>query len=215
MPLPLPPPPWRAPRPLPFPLRTPRLLIRPWEVGDAHALWQAVEESRAELTPWMPWALTSHRDPEETLEVIEGWVRRREAPEPDELFLGLFDAVSGEVRGGSGYHEIVEDLAQAEIGYWVHARHRRQGLCTEALTALLSAGFRDLRLRRLVVQCAGSNRASQRVAEKAGLPLERRELRSRWVDHLGWDDALAYGVLADEWDLATQRPRGPRTLPGV
>lgn len=201
---------WKPPRPLPLPLHTPRLRLDAWQPSDAPALWQAIEESRTSLSPWMPWALTSHRDPEETLEVIQGWMRRRQAPEPDEIFLGIFDRATGAVLGGTGYHLIVEDLAQAEIGYWIHVARRGAGLCTEAVSALLTSGFHDWGFRRLVVQCSGSNRASQRVAEKLGLPLERRERLSRWIDHLGWDDGLAYGVLAEEWDVKAQRLRQPR-----
>ena len=203
-----PPPAWAAPRPLPLPLATPRLTLDWWRPEHAPSLWEAIDTSRASLMPWLPWAESGHRDPEETLERIEAWTRRRQAPEPDDFFLGIFDRTDGSVVGGSGFHRIVPELGQAEIGYWVREERRGAGLCTEAVRALVTSGFRDWGFRRLVIECAGGNRASSRVAEKAGLPQEARFAKSRWVERHGWDDLLLFGVLREEWDLAAGAPRG-------
>ena len=32
-----------------------QIVIRPYEVADAPAVWKAVRESMNELMPWMPW----------------------------------------------------------------------------------------------------------------------------------------------------------------
>lgn len=205
-----PPPVWTSPRPLPVPLTTPRLLLRPWAPSDAPSLWQAIEESRSTLIPWMPWAASGHRDPEDTLEWIEGALRSWNAPEPHDFFLALVLRDGERIVGGTSYHGVIEELGQAEIGYWVREDARGRGLCTETLVALLSAGFRDWGFRRLVVTCAGGNAASARVAAKAGMPLEARHRGSRWVDGLGWQDDLTFALLRDEWDTSADRPR-----PGV
>lgn len=202
---PTPPAPWRAPRPFPIPLFTKRLRLDWWRSEDAPALWEAIESSRPTLAPWLPWALTGHRDPEESLERILAWERQRNAPEPEEFFLGMFDRASGEAVGGTGLHRLVPELGQAEIGYWVRASRREQGLCTEAVRALVSSAFRDWGLRRVTLECAAENVASRRVAEKATLPLECVARAARWVEHLGLCDHLAFGVLADEWDVERQR----------
>jgi RimJ/RimL family protein N-acetyltransferase len=202
-----PPPAWTAPRPFPVPIETARLKIDWWKPEDAPLLWEAIETSRTSLIPWMPWAETSHRDPDETLERIEAWTRQRQAPEPDEFFLGLFDRATGAVVGGSGFHRVIPELGQAEVGYWVREGRRGQGLCTEAVRGIVTSGFRDWGFRRIVIECAGTNRASSRVAEKAGLPLEARHHDARWIERHGWDDSLSFGVLRAEWDLAAGAPR--------
>jgi RimJ/RimL family protein N-acetyltransferase len=209
-PSPEPPPPWVAPRPLPIPLLTDRLRLDWWRPEDAPSLWQAIEESRSSMIPWLPWAATGHRDPEETLERIEAWTRKRQAPEPDDFFFGLFDRSTGRIVGGTGFHRVIHDLGQAEIGYWVREARRGAGLCSEAVRAMVTSGFRDWGFRRIVIECAGRNAASGRVAEKAGLALEARLRQSRWIDQQGWDDTLLYGMLRDDWDVATSRPRLPR-----
>jgi RimJ/RimL family protein N-acetyltransferase len=209
-----PPPPWHAPRPYPLPLLTPRLRLDWWKPEDAPSLWQAIEESRSSMIPWLPWAGTSHRDPEETLERIEAWTRKWQAPEPDDFFLGVFDRATGAVVGGTGFHRVIQELGQAEIGYWMREERRGQGLCSEAVRGMVTSGFKDWGFRRLVIECAGGNAASSRVAEKAGLTLEARLKLSRWIDHRGWDDTLLFGMLKDDWDLAASAPRvPPRPLP--
>jgi ribosomal-protein-serine acetyltransferase len=189
---------------------TPRLTLDWFRPEHAPSLWEAIETSRSSLIPWLPWAATGHRDPEETLERIDAWTRRRQAPEPDDFFLGAFDRATGTIVGGTGYHRVVPELGQAEIGYWVRADRRGAGLCTEAVRAMVSSGFRDWGFRRIVVECAGRNRASSRVAAKAGLPLEARLRASRWIDGEGWDDSLLFGVLSEDWDVERQAPRPPR-----
>ena len=205
-----PPPPWTPPRPLPVPLLTPRLRLDWFRPEHAPSLWEAIETSRSSMIPWLPWAGTGHRDPEETLERIEAWTRKWQAPEPDDFFLGVFDRGTDAIVGGAGYHRVVPELGQAEIGYWVREDRRGAGLCTEALRAMVTSGFRDWGFRRIVVECAGRNRASSRVAEKAGLPLEARLRASRWIDEQGWDDSLLFGVLRQDWDVDRQAPRAAR-----
>ena len=200
-----PPPLWRRPQDLRIPFTTNRLRADWWRPENAPSLWEAIETSRSTLIPWLPWAATGHRDPEETLERIDAWTRQRQAPEADEFFLGLFDRHTGEIVGGTGLHRVIYELGQAEIGYWVRASRRGEGLCTEALRAVVSWAFRDWGLRRLVVECVAENVASRRVAEKATLPLEACHRRARWVDHVGLCDSLVYGVLRDEWDVERQR----------
>ena len=35
-----------------------RVLVRPYRPGDGGALWEAVEESREHILPWLPWGDT-------------------------------------------------------------------------------------------------------------------------------------------------------------
>src|SRR5450631_2907094 len=37
------------------PIETPRLVLVPIETADSSELWSAVESSRSELEPWLPW----------------------------------------------------------------------------------------------------------------------------------------------------------------
>ncbi|MHC5011392.1 MAG: GNAT family N-acetyltransferase [Planctomycetota bacterium] len=201
------PPSWRPPVPLPGDLHTGRLRVGWHADHDAPSLHRAVAADRDALLPWLPWAASDHRSPEESLDRIRGFARARTFVEADDFVMGIFDARTGDVVGGTGLHRIDRAEHSAEIGYWIRRDRQGGGLGTEAVAALITSAFRDWGLRRIRICCAGPNRASQRIPEKLGLRLERRAKRASWVDGLGWTDDLEYAVLADEWDA--ERQRGP------
>ncbi len=198
--------PWDVPTPLPPPVRTPRLVVRFYERGDAASLHRAVDRDRQALLPWLPWARTGHRSEEESLAVIDRFTRRRSFVEADDFTMGIFDRSSGEVVGGTGFHRIDRDHADAEIGYWVRGDLHRKGIATEAVTGLLTPAFTDWGFRRVRVACAGANRASQRVAERVGFRHEATEVSAYWVEGAGWQDHWRYALLAHEWDPALAPP---------
>lgn len=175
-------------------------------------MFAAIESDRASLHPWLPWAMTDNRTVYECTFQIERFKRERErtSPPADNFVLGIFDRRTGEVIGGTGLHRVVHATHQAEIGYWVRADRRRQGLCTEAVAGLLTWAFAPQSgggwgLRRIEIFCAGSNAASQRVPRKLGLRQEVHKRADRWVPGIGWDDTLRWGVLAHEWNPGSPR----------
>lgn len=119
--------------------------------------------------------------------------------------VGGFDRDTDKLVGGTGLHRILPAVAEAEIGYWIRPERRGEGLCAEATAGLISAAFGPWGFRRIRIHCAGANHASQRVPQKLGIRLEGRERESRWVDGIGYDDHLTYGVLASEWDAERGR----------
>lgn len=199
---------WRPPAPLPGPRRTKRTILRWLLTSDAAALLAAIDENRSAYLPWLPWVRTENRDEAETIYSIESFRRKRERTDPpaDDFLLGIFDAADGTLLGGTGLHRLELATATAEIGYWIRPSRRGQGLCTEAVRALIDWGFEDQPtgwgLRRIHITCASGNHASRRVPEKLGLRLESQRCGERWIDGLGWSDFLGWGVLADEWRRA-------------
>ena len=202
--------PWRRPDPLPGFLETERLVLRWWQADDAPALYDAVASDRAALLPWLPWAGSKHQDVAASLGTIEWFDGARERGE--DYTIGAFDKATGEAVGGTGFHRMQPDAHEAECGYWVRGSRQREGFATEMTRAMLSAGFRDQAdggwgFRRIHLRCMGSNQPSQGVLEKIGIPFEGREREAKWVDTVGYEDFLVYGVLAREWNIDRQRMR--------
>ena len=56
-----------------------------------------------------------------------------------------------------------------ELGFGVHADYRNQGYASEAARALISWGFSQSEVDRIVAKCDPANAASVRVLEKAGM----------------------------------------------
>ena len=86
-----------------------------------------------------------------------------------------------------------------EVGYWVARERWGQGVCTEALTALIDFAFeRDEQLLRIFAYSYPENPASTRVQEKAGF---RREglLRHGLVRLTEPRDAILSAIVREDW----------------
>jgi len=85
--------------------------------------------------------------------------------------------------------EIDEEL-EIEIAFPLDKSFWHRGLATEAAQSILKYGFEELKLSRLICLIDPDNLASQKVAEKIGMTLERK------VDAIGGDNfpTLIYSV---------------------
>ena len=209
--------PWRAPSPRPDAIRTSRTVVRLYEQGDGPALFAAVATSRSTILPWMIWALTDHLDVSHSVHYVERFRRLGEQPDCTNFPMGIFDPQTGELIGGTGLHDISTATGRAEIGYWIRGDRHGQGLCTEAVGALISQSLRGADaggwgLRRIVIYNTDDNEPSRRVCQKLGLRLESRERASRYRGRVGehpagYHDTFGFGVLRDEWDFDADRAK--------
>lgn len=212
--------PWSPPTPLPGRHETPRLVLRWWTSDDAAPMLAALNHERSTHLPWLPWVAADNRSIAECIFNIERFRRERDrpTPTPEDFTLGIFDRASGAVVGGTGLVRVRHTIHEAELGYWIRADRRCEGLCTEAVAGLLSWAFTPQRsggwgLRRVHIRCSAKNAASARVPEKLGLRREACFAGDRWTDGIGWDDTLVYAVLASEWDVPRERMLTPAQSP--
>jgi RimJ/RimL family protein N-acetyltransferase len=73
--------------------------------------------------------------------------------------------------GAVGLRPIDWKNRKAVAGYWVAAWARNEGVATKALTLVTGWAFRHVGLQLVELQTMIGNRASERVAEKAGFDL--------------------------------------------
>ncbi len=155
-----------------MPIRTPRLLIRPWQSGDGAQLLDAKHESWPELGRWLKWA----EGPMEALtrNGEEALVRRRSAEFVlrTEIQLPVFDRDEGRLLGAGGYHAIDWQGRLFSTGYWIRTGETGKGLATELLNALTRYAFGALAANRLAISHAEGNVPSRRVIEKLGFAKE-------------------------------------------
>jgi RimJ/RimL family protein N-acetyltransferase len=82
-----------------------------------------------------------------------------------------------------------------EIAYAMLPSERGKGYCTEALQLMLDYLFLSTDVSRVQVSVSVRNKASQRVAEKAGFTREGTTRRTT----SGERDSYVYSILREEW----------------
>ncbi len=167
--------------------------LRQYRDDDVDAVHAAIEESKAELSTWMPWCHENY-----SLEDSVKWVTSRatawdQNTEWSFLVLGPDELV----LGGCGLHRIDLVNGVAEAGYWVRTSATRQGVASEATRQLATWAFQERNIFRIELLISTENLASQRAAEKAGATHEAR-LKKRFQIHGQRNDCNLYVLLKDE-----------------
>jgi RimJ/RimL family protein N-acetyltransferase len=160
-------------------LRGPRVVVRPYQLEDADALFAAVEESRQHIWPWLPWG-DQHQSVDDSRDFIlrsqAKWLLRE-----SDLNVGIFAADTGRYLGGSGLHIRGWDVPAFEIGYWLRASAEGHGYMAEAVKLLTDFAFNALSAQRVMIRCDARNARSAAVAERLGFVHEahlRNEVRT-------------------------------------
>lgn len=69
--------------------------------------------------------------------------------------------------------QTIDGKEEIEIGYWIAKRYWGRGYASEAAQTLLDYGRTQSKLERLIALIQPANTASQKVAEKIGMTLEK------------------------------------------
>lgn len=156
---------------VPMPICTPRLTIRPKQIGDGAITAAAVAETWEELNRWMRWA--DNRDAF-TAELMEIRNRRVMASfllrESIEL-IGI-ETKTSEAVVWCGFHDLDWEARHCDTGYWVRKSAQGHGIATETANALVRYAFGALGMQRLGLTHSSGNEASRRIAERLGFQFE-------------------------------------------
>ena len=189
---------------LPEKLTTERTLVRPYRHGDGLALFEAVDESREHILPWMPWG-PNHQKPDDSEKLVRTFRAKWEMRE--DLGVGIFDRTTGRFLGGSGLHRIDWNVGSFEIGYWIRKSAEKQGHVTDAVRLLCRLAFEHLDANRVFIRCAAANERSASVARRVGFLYEGR-LRNGIKDASGnLHDTMMFSMVPDEWATESKKLR--------
>lgn len=176
-------------------LETERLILRPWEEGDAEACYQYAKDPR--IGPIAGWPV--HTSVENSRQIIRDVLS---VPETYAIVLKATGLPVGSI--GLHFHsDLAEKEDEAELGYWLGHPHWGQGLVPEAARELLRHAFEDLGLARVWCGYYDGNEKSKRVQEKLGFkyqwttegaPVTRMgEMRRGHVNRITKEEWLANG----------------------
>ncbi|MGV3027560.1 GNAT family N-acetyltransferase [Streptococcus hyovaginalis] len=143
-------------------LETARLLLRPWIVDDAEALFVLASDPEIGLRAGWP----AHQSLEESRNIIETVFAQSGT-------YALVDKLSGEPVGAiglmiGGASKLTTSDKEAELGYWLGRDYWGQGLVPEAIRKLLCHAFETLKLETVWCGYFEGNEQSRRAQEKCG-----------------------------------------------
>jgi len=181
-----------------YPVRSPRLSLRPLSAADTTAL--LAYRSRADVCRYVPFT------PMDTAIIAErlgtAWVRTSLNDEGQNLTLGVEVTDTGELVGDVVLMWHSREHRGGEIGYVLNPEFGGLGYATEAVRRLLRLAFDDLGLHRVIARVA-RNDASARLARRMGMRQEAYLVRNEWFKG-EWTDELDFALLEQEWAAAQQ-----------
>jgi len=149
-------------------LQTKRLILRHQVIEDLDDLWALYQNPN--ITKYIPDAPRSREEAREELE----WHMHGHPRHPELGLWAAIDKESGRFIGRCGLLPwTVDGRDEVEVAYTIAEAYQGLGLGTEAAQAILHYGFSELHLTRLICLIDPDNTASQKVAEKIGMSLEK------------------------------------------
>ena len=192
-------------RDLPDELVGERILIRPLRPGDGAAIFEAVDESREQIGPWLPWVEKTRSVEDQEQAARRGaarWLLR------EDLMVGLWDRETGRYLGGSGLHRMDWTVPSFEIGYWLRVSAWGQGYITEAVQVLCRFAFETLDANRVEIRCDAKNTRSSAVPKRLGF-VQEALLRNDVRDGAGnLRDTRVYALTPDDYANASWQDGG-------
>jgi RimJ/RimL family protein N-acetyltransferase len=152
---------------VPLPLRTERLVIRPYRDDDASGLHEVF--GSPEVMRWTP--SPPSKDVAETAQRLARAMAFTARQPPGMGLWALELGESGEFLGQVGLFPVEGKGPEVEVAYELAPRAWGHGYATEAARALVDYGFAELSLRRIVALILPDNARSRNVASKCGMTL--------------------------------------------
>ncbi len=180
-----------------YPLKTNRLILRPFEPSDLDDLH--AYRSNPEVCRYLYGEPATPEDSEERLK--KSLTMGELTEEGQWLVLAVEFPEAGRVIGDVVLKWISEKDRQGEIGYVFNPEFQGRGLAREAAEAMLKIGFEDLKLHRIIAQCDPRNEPSWGLMERLGMRREAH-FRQNEIFKGEWGDLFVYGLLDEEYERA-------------
>jgi ribosomal-protein-serine acetyltransferase len=174
------------------------LLLRPYLAGDADAVFEAALESIVKVNPWLSWCHPGYTKGES-----KSWIKtcRKSWTQGTAYEFAIIDGAHGGFLGGCGLNNINAAYKMANLGYWVRSSRTGHGIATGAARIVARFGFQALGLNRIEIIAAVENKASQRVAERAGAKREA-VLRNRIILNGQVVDGVMFSFIPQDFEAA-------------
>ena len=180
-----------------LPIKTERLLLRPYLSEDADAFYHYMSDDEVlRFEPYPPLDRTS--SDEELAKRISDPDFIAVCLPPDE------DHPWGRLIGHIFFSPCA--FSSWEIGWMLDRAYWKQGYAKEAAAAVITAAFSSGLAHRVIAMCNPENEASERLMVRLGMRCEGRLVKNLYfrTDDDGtplWLDTVMYAVLCEEWQM--------------
>ena len=160
----------------------PLVCLRPPCLTDNPELCSAINESLAEMAPFLPWVGQGY-----SLEKGRTWlgdVCDDDHPAPQEIAFIIEQRPAAILAGAISLYNSDSTARSVEIGYWLRTSLAGRGLMTAAVRLLTRHALTTLGYSRIEILADPANVASCRVAEKAGYTFECLVSRAAPESHM-------------------------------
>ncbi|AXB34524.1 N-acetyltransferase [Vibrio campbellii] len=167
-----------------------RLRLSPPSLQYVVAMYDAIDESRYELSQFLPWVsgnFTKARLEENIKEAAHNF-----ANFADEFWFNIIEKDSGMYVGAIGFVIRDKNVPFFEIGYWLKTSKTGLGYASEAIGLVEQYAFNNKSAQRVEIKMAGSNFKSQSVANRCGYRLEAHLANARRLPSGELDSTVVY-----------------------
>ncbi len=165
--------------------------LRTFSSDDKESLFDLIDSNRKQLGVYLAWPPKT-KTSEDTLWFINETIK--EAKNHQYTF-GIF--VDEILVGVCSYNFMNIQNKKTEIGYWLGENFQGHGHMTKTVKALVDYGFNHLKLNRIAIHCATTNKASSAVAKRLGFKLEGIARQNEVVNGNIYDHEI-YSLLSSE-----------------
>lgn len=148
-------------------LESERLILRPFTLNDTHILCQLTNDSC--LAKW-----TQSFSKPFTLKRAERWLQRTIAETEQLINITLSVRLKNDGTLIGAVSVKLQEVDNAEIGYWLGSAHHGKGYCVEAVREVIRFAFSEFNLSRISGHCDCNNLASAQVMIQSGMQLSEQ-----------------------------------------
>ncbi len=146
-------------------IETPRLIIRPVQLGDEVPLNKNIKNSLASLQKWMPWA--NHPNLDTTRDFIQRSVYSSHSETITEFPMVAIHKKDKKIIACSGYNPCSKPPNGVyEISYWCDVDYQGKGYITECVNAITRYTLGELKAKTVVIATNINNLKSIAIAER-------------------------------------------------
>ena len=175
-------------------IETERLILRPYSVKDAQAMYDNWASDK-DVTKYLMWP--AHKDPSVSEGVLRGWTA--DYSKKDNYHWAIvYREASDEPIGDIAVVKPIDDrVKSAHIGYCIGKAWWHKGITSEALKAVMDFLFDEVGVNRIESRHDPRNPHSGAVMRKCGMKFEGTLRQSDW-NNQGICDASYYALLSSE-----------------